>query len=156
MTFWGHGPDGPQNRGVATALKPVLAEQVRRPERSQVPGRVSVSVSLTLTEKKTGPVRSKKPTQAEQKRSESIHRQPRASTRLYTRFWPYIFQTHFSFFWPKRPGTRARTVVPLTTHLPQKSATVLTLEVKQEVDVEYFGDDDVDVDGIGRRSVDMT
>ena len=55
-----------RDRGVVTALKPVRAEQVRRPEQSQVSGRVSIS--LTITEK-TGPVRSKKPAQAEQKKS---------------------------------------------------------------------------------------
>ena len=81
-------------------------------------------MTLRLTLRKTGPVRSKKPAQAEQKRPENRHRRPRAPT-------PYIIWNIFicslvvsfkfivfNFFRPKRPGTRARTVVPLTMPLP--------------------------------------
>ena len=71
---------------------------------------------------KTGPARSKKPAQAEQKRPENIHRRPRAPTPLYTLKYFYLFFGRifqiYCFFRPKRPGTRARTVVPLTTPLP--------------------------------------
>ena len=78
-----------------TALKPVRLEQVRQPERSQVPGRWCVS----LPNWETGPVISKKPALAEQKWPESRHQQPKASSHLYFFcFYSFLALSFKSFF----------------------------------------------------------
>jgi len=74
-----------------TALKPVPTEQVRRPERSK-----PRDPTNPVSPRKTGPVRSKKPTQAEQKRPESRHRRPKASTPLYI-FFIFFLAVSFKF-----------------------------------------------------------
>jgi len=93
-------------RGVLTALKPTGAERVTNKLRDPTNPR--------LTPRKTGPVRSKKPAQAEQKRLESRHRRPRASppyiSLLIFVFWLYLSNlVFFSFFWHSGP---VRQLVP--------------------------------------------
>jgi len=39
---------------------------------------------------------------------------------VFIRFWPHLSHLFYSIFWPKRPSTIARSVVPLTTPLHSK------------------------------------
>ena len=108
------------SRGVVTALKPVRAEQVRRPEWKQnwtvqYCGSV-LPICLSL-----GPVGSIHISCLAAREQTSAAQIAKASSPYnMTYFYSFLalsFNSIFNFFWLKRPSTSARTVVPLTTPL---------------------------------------
>jgi len=104
-------------RGVVTALKPVRAERVTNKHCDPTNPR------LTLTEKnqpseieETGPGWAKA-ARDQTSAAQSINTRRLCIFMLFLFVFGRIFQIYFFIFWPKRPSTRARSVVPLTTPL---------------------------------------
>ena len=91
------------------ALKPVRAQQVRRPEWKQnwtVPHSGSVLPILAVLQLESRHRRSKLP-----------KHHPLIILNIFIHFLAISFNSILNFFWLKRPNTSARTVVPLTTPL---------------------------------------
>ena len=97
-------------------LKLAQVEQVRRPERSQ-----PSALCFAYPEKNC-------PSEFEETGPELRKSDPIADIGgpehhllynffVFIRFWPYLSNLFFFNFWPKRPSTIARTIVPLTTPL---------------------------------------
>ena len=105
-----------------TALKPVRAEQVRRPEWKQnwtVTLWVCFAYDRRLSLRPVGSIHISCVLQPE-----SRHRRPKLPRHhpliiwnIFIHFLALSFCSVFIFFWLKRPSTSARTVVPLTTPL---------------------------------------
>ena len=114
-------------RGVVTALKPVRAEQVSRPEWKQnwtVPHCGSVSpMPKPVGSIHIGCLAAREQTSAAQIAIAS----PPYNMKYFIHFLALSFNSIFNFFWLKRPSTSARTVVPLTTPLIHELAFFGTL-----------------------------
>jgi len=112
-----------QSRGVVTALKPVRAEQVRRPQRKQnwtVPHCGSV-LPICLSLRPVGSIHISCLSAWEQTSAAQIAKaSPPYNMKYFNSFLALSFNSIFNYFWLKRPSTSARTVVPLTTPLIQR------------------------------------
>ena len=115
-------------RRVVTALKPVRAEQVRRPEWKQnwtVPLCGSV-LPICLSLRPVGSIHISCLAAREQTSVAQIAKAPAPyDMKYFCSFFGIIFQFHFWFFLTEAASTSARTVVPLTTPLLKTRVRVM-------------------------------